>query len=721
MPRWIRRAILAVAAVASLALLAAAAAAFLVVPRPEFQQWLGGRLSKVLGPGVDFASVSLAFWPLPGIRLHEVTLGKATGEETDGVSSVDSVSCTLLPRALLGGEIVVGRITIEKPILSVERDAEGQWFFGSALQQILAHAADSGRAEPEPGLRPLPRLFLHDGAIDLEDRRVAGGPVTVHMRNLDIDVELSRSGDPGHLRISLDGPEPAHLEVDMKIDPMAPGESLSDVAFEAEVRGRSLESDRDLLYLLFGLPIRNPGGVFDIEGSVSGRIADAVEGRATIDVPAGFVDGWGIRLATPVRLAASFEVKNGEFSMHRARLDAPGAGFAGYAAETTEAVFDWAEDELQVEKLDFDAYGGAWTAGGRVSFAGTPTFSSEIRADRVAFRELAAAVAGEDVEESFETASGEANLRGDWTGPDSWQGTLTGSGRLQLAGGQIESSPVMRSLFEAAFGKIPGVSHLSGGERSEPPTKLESLVASFTLRDARAFTEDLDLSTSAYRMEGKGSLGFDGSLQLSTRVALTARGVDEVYRWASIPFGKRGDNALPAVPVHVNGTIGDPQIVPDLTGLSLAPFRALFGGAEGAVELLQDAAPKGRLLRKGLGKVLGSGEEDGDEVREDEPDGAGEPPDAGPREPGRPISAGRIEMERCFRPIPEISRPAGPRRVRPRWHAPCFFSRASPAAPRSAIWGCSEARRHAPLSFPARPSGRYCIGIARPWGVFRGA
>ena len=289
MPRWIRRAIPAVAAVASLALLAAAVAAFLVVPRPEFQQWLGGRLSKAVGPGVDFASVSLAFWPVPGIRLHEVTLGKTTGEETDGVASVDSVSCTLLPRALLDGEVVVDRITIEKPILSVERDAEGRWFFGSALQQILAHAADSGRAEPaaepEPGPRPLPRLFLHDGAIDLEDRRVAGGPVTVHMRNLDIDVELSRSGDPGHLRISLDGPEPAHLEVDMKIDPMAPGESLSDVAFEAEVRGRSLESDRDLLYLLFGLPIRNAGGVFDIEGSVSGRIADAIEGRAAIDVP----------------------------------------------------------------------------------------------------------------------------------------------------------------------------------------------------------------------------------------------------------------------------------------------------------------------------------------------------------------------------------------------------------------------------------------------------
>jgi len=639
MPRWIRRAILAAAGVALLALLAAAVAAFLVVPRPGFQQWLGGRLSKAVGPGVDFASVSLAFWPLPGIRLHEVTLGKTTGEETAGVASVDSVSCTLLPRALLDGEIVVDRITVEKPILSIERDAEGRWFFGGGLQQILARAASSERAEPaaEPASRPLPRLFVRDGAIDLEDRRVAGGPVKVQLRNLDVDVDLPDSGDPGRVRVSLDGPEPAHLEVDMKIDAMAPGESLSDVAFEAEVRGRSLESDRDLLYLLFGLPIRNPGGVFDIEGSVSGRIPDAVEGRATIDLPTGFVEGWGIRLATPVRMAASFEVKKGEFSMHRAHLDASGSGFAGYSAETTAAVFDWADDELQVEKLDFDAYGGAWTAGGQVSFAGTPTFSSQIRADRVAFRALATAIAGDEVEEGFETVSGQAALRGEWTGPDSWQGSLTGSGKVELAGGQVESSSVMRSLFEAAFGKIPGVSSRSDGERSKPPTELERLDASFALRDTRAFTEDLDFATSAYRMEGTGSVGLDGSLQLSTRVTLTARGIDAVGRWASTPLRKRRDHTLPAVPVHVNGTVRDPQIVPDLTGISLAPFRALFGGAEGAVGLLRDAAvPEGGLLRKGLGEVFGPGEEAGDGVREDGPDGADEPPDAGPQEPDGP-------------------------------------------------------------------------------------
>jgi hypothetical protein len=622
MPRRIRSAILAAAVIALLAVLAAAVALFLVVPRPEFQQWLGGRLSKAVGPGVDFASVSLAFWPAPGVRLHQITLGEAAGTERDGIARAGSVSCTILPRALLDGEVVLDRITIEKPILSVERDADGRWIFGSALPQILARAAGSGRAEPaagsEPGSRRRPRLFLRDGVIDLEDRRVAGGPVTLPIRNLDVDLELPRSGNPGRLWISMDGPEPAHLEVDTTIDPMAPGESLAGVAFEADVRGRSLGSDRALLYLLFGLPIRNPGGVFDIEGSVSGRISDAVEGHATIDVPSGFVDGWGIRLAAPVRLAASFDVRNGKFSMHRARLEAPGVAFAGYAAERTAAVFDWAADDLGVETLDFDAYGGAWTTKGSVSFVGRPAFSLEIHADQVAFRELATAVAGDDIEEGFERLSGEATLRGVWTAPDAWQGTLEGSGRAQLTGGQLESSLVMRTLMKAIFGRIPGISDLAVGEPSGAPTKLERLDASFALRDARAFTEDLDFTTSAYRMKGKGSIGLDGSLQLSTRVELVASSVEEVYRLADLAFQKRGDRSLPAVPVHVYGTIDRPQIVPDLTALSLAPFRALFGGAKGAVGLLRDAAaPEGRLLKKGLGKLSGPGEEDGADEPQD--------------------------------------------------------------------------------------------------------
>jgi hypothetical protein len=160
---------------------------------------------------------------------------------------------------------------------------------------------------------------------------------------------------------------------------------------------------------------------------------------------------------------------------------------------------------------------------------------------------------------------------------------------------------MVRSLARAVFARIPGISYGAAGRPSGELMMLERLDASFALRDGRAFTEDLDFATSAYRMQGKGSLGLDGSLQLSTRVALTARSVEELYRLASVGFKKRGEPSLPAIPVQVYGTIGRPQIVPNVTALPLAPFRVLFGGARGAVGRLRGAAaPQGQPLEEEL-------------------------------------------------------------------------------------------------------------------------
>jgi hypothetical protein len=601
MLHWIRRTILGLVALALIAVLAAAAVALFVVPRPEFQTWVGGRLANAVGPGVAFGSVSVAFWPAPGIRLHDIHFAADPGAAGEGAASVGSLRCTLAPAALLAGEVAIDRIYVERLRLAVERDADGRWRFGGALQQLLNDAQASRSDEPAPesasGGRPPPRVFIRDGSVDLDDRRVKGGPVKLAIRSLDADLELPRAGDPGILRISLDGPDGARLEVDAIVEPPAPGETLADAAFEAEVRGSSLGSDSALLYLLFGLPIRNPGGVFDIRGTLSGRLPRNFAGRARIDVMTGFVDGWGIRVAAPMSLEASFAVENGKFSMHQAHLAAPAAHFAGYDSEKTAAVFDWELHHLRVESLDFDAYGGVWTSRGSVSFTGVPAFSLEAEADRVAFRELASEQVDADVEGGFETLAGDVKLDGEWTGPDSWRRSLRGSGRVELSGGEIDDSPITRSLFAAVFGKGPVVSRLGEDGDEAAPTRLEQLDASFVVRDGRAVTEDLRMATSDYRMQGKGSVGLDGSLSLDTEVALEPHGIRKLYLLAAVPFRKPGSGTLPAVPVQVSGTLEDPRVAPDVTGLSLTPFRVLFGVTGGTVGLVRD----------GFGKVFGGG------------------------------------------------------------------------------------------------------------------
>lgn len=576
MLRWLRLGIQVATLLVALGILMMAVLVFVVVPRPAAQEWLGEKLSEAAGPAVAFEAVSLAFWPEPGIRLHSVSLGA----EERVAATVDSVSCTLRPSALLAGEVVIDEVSIVRPVVSATRDAAGRWSFGGGLEHFPALA--SGRRSEPAGERPplLRRIAIYDGVFDLADARVEGGPVTLHLRNVDAELTPPRDGEQGRLRLSLDGSEQSRLEVTATLEPGAAGESLGDTAFAAEVRGKSLGSDRALPYLLFGLPIRNAGGVFDIAGSVSGRFTGAIAGKARIDLPGGVVEGWGIRMGTPMSLAAGFDVVDRQFSMRNAHLVAETGAFAGFTGEATVADFGWADRTLNVESLEVDAYGGTWTANGRVEFEGTPSYSAEVSAADVAFRELSALLGAQSTDGGFESFAGRAAVAGSWPESRDWQRELSGTGSVKLAGGSLKSSTVMRSVFNAMFGKVPGLGELAGDEN---PTLLEDLTATFTLAEGSAQTSDLVFATSDYRMKGKGSVGLDGKLRLETRVALTARGIQQVYVLAAMPFRKSGDRSLPAIPVHISGTVANPSVRPDLTGISLLPFRALFDGAGDAL------------------------------------------------------------------------------------------------------------------------------------------
>jgi len=642
--KWLRRLILGVGVTTLLAVLIVAVFIYWFVPRPEFQAWVSKKVAEAAGPGVTFDSISLRFWPAPGIRFHNVTLGgtiTSEGEEESGkpgesVATIQSLSCTLWLRPLLRGKLVPSRVYIERPDLSVERTHDGHWILGGTLQKLLA----SRTARPRSAERTVPvsksgaglRLYISGGVINFEDRRVEGSPVSLQIRNFDADYVPAPNGGPGNLKLSIDGPGGGKIEVDATVDLFALGASLRDQRLEAEIRGAKLGSDSLLVYLLFGLPIRNPGGVFDIEGSVSFSPSEGVEGQATLDMPSGFVEGWGIRLTAPVRLAGTFNFKNGEFSMHQARLDGAGSSFDRLKAEKTAVVFDWLANNLRVSQFELDAYGGAWKGDGALSFAEILSFDLALRADRIRFREFVAALSGKEIEEGFETLSGQAKLRGERSGSDGWRDTIHGNGHVELTGGEIKSSSLIHSIFKGILDLIPGSSaYLRIDSLKSEPTKLEHLEASFNLHDARAFTEDLDFVTSDYHLYGKGELGFDGSIRFLTKVKLTTGSIAKVYSLAAIPFRGAGDSSFVPIPVSVSGSVEQPRFVPDVSGLSIAPVRALVDAAKQAVGVGKDA---GRKLGQGVDWIFGSGGKDAPEG-EGEASSAAEPPYSHPEDDER--------------------------------------------------------------------------------------
>ena len=113
MRKWIRRGFLAACVTALVVGLALAVAGVLLVPRPAVQDWIRSQISRTVGPGVDYASASLALWPALGIRLHEVRFTEEGEEEKGEVATIGSLSCTLRFDALLEdpdvGRLFLGR------------------------------------------------------------------------------------------------------------------------------------------------------------------------------------------------------------------------------------------------------------------------------------------------------------------------------------------------------------------------------------------------------------------------------------------------------------------------------------------------------------------------------------------------------------------------------------------------------------------------------------
>ncbi len=595
MKKWVRRGILAASVIALVIGLALVVAAVWLVPRPEVQNWIGSQVAHAAGSGIEFESASLAFWPALGIRLHEVRFEEEGQEDEKGaVATIGSLSCTLRRDALLEGKFVLARIFVEQPVLSLERAADGDWILGGSLPQIVGHSRkveEKDALPPSVSAYPKAMFIIRDGHLDLKGQRPDGTKASFHIRHLDVDFRLPRGDDQGFLTIATDTPEGGELSVDATLQSSKPVTSPETYSIDAKVKGHELRAAGQLLYLLTGLPIRMLNGVQNVEGRVFIDAKGGVKGQATVHVPTGSVTGWGIRLSTPARLEASFDVTDGKFSMHNANLQAPGAGVGKFSSGHTAAWFDWSPPRLEIKRIDLEAYGGSVQGAGSASFVGQHTFSVDMQASDLDFKELVAALGENKPKDGFETLSASAKVQGVWTGPETWLNTLKGTAKVNLADGEMTSSRLIRAILRATIGLIPGYSHI---EREPVPATLERLDLSCTIHDAKCFTEDFVFISSAYHVTGDGSIGFDTSVDLNTRVVMTEGGMAMIYGLVSVPFRRNASPTFTPVPVKITGPLSNPTFIPDVSGVSMAPIRVVLGVGRGAVGVGRGAFDVGK-------------------------------------------------------------------------------------------------------------------------------
>jgi uncharacterized protein involved in outer membrane biogenesis len=592
--RTVARSVGLLAGVLLTALLLAAA----VVRLPPIQRWAAAQVAARLPAGVSIERAALTLLP-PGVRLARVTLA-ANGP------TLKSVSCRLRMAALLAGRIEIGSIVVDGAAFTVERGTDGGVQVAGPLAPLLAAAATPDAAAPRPegtvSLAALPAVTVTNGSLTFVDRGARGGPRTLQLSDLRLTLGAA-AHDTVPLALNARLEPVGRLSVQGTVRQTAAAGAAPAHTIEATLTATHLDANLVLAYLAAATPgggSARAEGTLDGSLTLSGELGSGLAGDAVLTLPSGSMVWDEVHLGAPLKLSAHLSASGAGVALSDGQLAIAQLAAARITASDIGVAFAFATPVLHLTAAHATAYEGTWTQSGTVTLTDPPSFDVNLRADGVACEALLTAVTGVRPQYGCERFSADAAVHGPWSGARTVARGAAGSGHVDMHGGTIPSSSIIGAIWQAI---VPLVHAPEGGSLGGPPSRVDHLTQSFTLRSGRMHTNDLSLVTDDYRVSGGGSIGLDGTLDLNTEVAMTATGVTKLLTMASLPIPGEPGN-LPPIPTRITGSVGDPIVRPEVEHLPVAAVQALFQGARGAGEALKDAAGAGvRSLEDGIDKL----------------------------------------------------------------------------------------------------------------------
>jgi uncharacterized protein involved in outer membrane biogenesis len=202
---YTRRSLQVVAFIATL-IVGAAAMAVIVTQTTWFKEWLRGFIVR---QATDYVNGQLSIGRLDGNLFFGVALGDVdVTVDGEKVVDVDDVSLDYNAFTLIRGDVVLDQIRLTRPVLRLERDAEG-W--------NLAHLIKARTPDPdEPKNRrslEIGEIVISDGTLFVEKGGVAASGVDIPARLEQLDASLGVTSNEDELtvdieRISLRAAEP---------------------------------------------------------------------------------------------------------------------------------------------------------------------------------------------------------------------------------------------------------------------------------------------------------------------------------------------------------------------------------------------------------------------------------------------------------------------------------------------------------------------------------
>lgn len=346
---------LLLAAVIVLLVALAVALPFIVDPN-EFKPRIEAAVEEATGRDLEIAGdIDLSVFPWLGVDLGAVQLGNAPGFGEKPFASIEGVQVRVKLLPLIAGNIEIGKVVVEQPVIRLQRNAEGRTNW-----EDLA-GGGTGEADRQPSAPAEQPEFSIEG-IEIRSAEVSytDAVSSLEARLSEFDLAAGALGLPADFPLSMQGrfalSEPAvagsfQFDGQVAANPASGTYLLSDGALAFEVAGKGLpvspldgklEWQRIAADMTAGTAsvdalAANVIGLqmnADVEASAiteapqaKGRVAFAADDLGALATRLGKLLPEGLALSGPARgeLGFAYDQAKGRASVSDARVEAAGA------------------------------------------------------------------------------------------------------------------------------------------------------------------------------------------------------------------------------------------------------------------------------------------------------------------------------------------------------------------------------------------------------------
>lgn len=601
-------------------LLGAVAIAALIAPVfinvQKFKPVIESRIREAVGRPVRIeGDLGITFFPPAALQIADVHIGNGEGFEKGDFLYVKTFRMRLRPIPLLRGDVQVMSLSIDKPLLAIERNQQGSTLREDTGKKPEAH--DAGRIAG--GVR-IERVTVKDGTIVYVDasgmrREITGvqfklaNASTGHPCDFELQASIAGSREPLPLSLKgtiglfgnaasaipfeaiLRGPDKLELaakgfiadvsstpkfDMAVRLSPFAPQRVLEELGLRGSLPPRALESIAfDMRITGDGAGVSFADGKLDVDGShaeMSAKIKWAREAEATFTARVDEVDlgrylpGKGDSRVKEVKASGREDaVSPGGKAEAAGHLPPQSMRLSGVMeiaklkardirAEDVHLNIEGENGFYKLDPIDFRLYRGAVSARATVDTReNEPKTEIVVSADGVGMGPLLQALVKKAPMEG--TAQVRATLDMEGSRREDILRTLSGKGEIIVREGSIEGPNLwgLVKMVDSLADLGPKVSSLTRTDFSE-------LRFPFTVKGSDVSTRNATIVSRLLTASASGSANLTTqtlNFRIEPKVAAPLKSLG-ISRIAGVPDI--------TVPVRVRGTFSSPEFEPDTGG-----------------------------------------------------------------------------------------------------------------------------------------------------------